>query len=129
MARTTKDNVDKDIETLQRIKESIFTGVFYSSNLEDTMDSLTKALCGDNKNNYILAARVFDYMALFVRARMAEMDSHLSQFTVKVVELAKKKGWYEEPKQVPAPAPAANTEAAKAPSPVPTKATTKKAKK
>ena len=127
MAKKSNNNAE-DIKALENTKSNICTGMFYGSDIHDAMDNLIAALEGDDKNNYILAARAFDYGILFIRARMAEIDSKLSQFTVKVVELAKKKGWYEEPK-APAPAPeaAANTEATKeAPA---TKTTAKKAKK
>ena len=125
MAKKSNNNAE-DIKALENTKSNICTGMFYGSDIHDAMDNLIAALEGDDKNNYILAARAFDYGILFIRARMAEIDSKLSQFTVKVVELAKKKGWYEEPKQAPVPASeaAANTEATKE---APAKAT-KKAK-
>lgn len=107
----TKKN-NENVEALQKIVEAL-RGI-YCSDIQASMDNLIAALEGSDKNNYILAARSFDYAVLYTRARMAETDSNISQFTVKVVELAKKKGWYEEPKQA---APAAETKPAEQPAP------------
>ena len=140
MAKAKKQNdVNEDIKALQEIKSSVCSGIFYSANMEDAMDSLTNALSGDNEKNYINTARAYDFLTLFMRAKMEDIDSRLTQFTAKVIELAKKKGWHKEMKPtndtssannqpstpVPAPAPvAANTEATKEA----TKATAKKKK-
>ena len=98
-----KNNTTEDIESLNQTAATI-RGI-YVNDIESAMDNLVAALEGTDKNNYVLAARSYDYAVLYIRARMAEVDSQMSQFTVKVVEIAKKKGWYEEAKQAPTPAP------------------------
>ena len=116
-----KKNNTEDIDSLNQTSATI-RGI-YVNDIEAAMDNLIAALEGTDKQNYILAARAFDYAVLYIRARMAEVDSQMSQFTVKVVEIAKKKGWYEEPKQEAKPEVPANT-----PKPENTKTTAKKKK-